>query len=250
LPISRLSPSEWHQCLERRGDGQYPLLIDVRNYYESRIGFFPGSSPINTETHRSACEAVDRLVSKVSPSDPVYLYCTGGIRCEKMAAYLTQLKGFTNVKSLQGGILAYTKAFPGNQSLFKGVNFTFDQRLVSRVTDDVLTQCDQCGKACDLYANCLYCDLLFIQCTPCKEKFSQCCSKECTGIHFNMPAERKRALTTHLRRLCKLPGNPGFLRPTMKKRNTVSYLDEVPNLPAFVLPKPPKRREENGKRSR
>lgn len=234
VSMGRLSPSEWHEALQKRegqsGEEQRPVLIDVRNYYESRIGTFPGSIPMGTETHRSACSSVDKIVADLPSSTPLMLYCTGGIRCEKMAGYLTQMKGFSNVKSLQGGILAYTTQFPGKQSLFKGVNFTFDGRLVSRVTEDVLAECDQCGVLFDAYANCAYCDLLFIQCSECKERFKGCCSDECIQIKESLLPEQRRALTTRLRQLCKLPGNPGFLRPTLQQRQAVTYLTELSNL--------------------
>ena len=36
-------------------------------------------------------------------------YCTGGIRCVKVGAYLEQEMGFKNVSRLAGGIIAYDR---------------------------------------------------------------------------------------------------------------------------------------------
>jgi len=40
------------------------------------------------------------------------------------------------------------------QSKFKGVNYVFDERIASRITEDVLTSCEMCGEQCDAYGNC------------------------------------------------------------------------------------------------
>jgi hypothetical protein len=110
-------------------------------------------------------------------------YCTGGIRCVKINAYLEQRLGFRNVHRLQGGIIAYARelesqskpssditevevtlvapSLPSSkderniaESRFKGVNYVFDERIGSRITDHVLTSCQLCGKKCDSYSNC------------------------------------------------------------------------------------------------
>jgi UPF0176 protein len=67
--------------------------------------------------------------------DKILLYCTGGIRCEKVAAYLVH-KGFKDVNKLQGGINNFAKYLEnGNNQLifhnspFKGRNFVFDNRI-------------------------------------------------------------------------------------------------------------------------
>jgi predicted sulfurtransferase len=49
-------------------------------------------------------------VLKDKPKDaPILTYCTGGIRCVKINAYLEQKMGFKNVGRLAGGIISYTK---------------------------------------------------------------------------------------------------------------------------------------------
>jgi UPF0176 protein len=94
-------------------------------------------------------------------------YCTGGIRCVKVAAYLEQELGFTNVTRLDGGIVSYAQyaRSAGVQSKFKGKNYVFDGRMSERVTADVLSGCVQCGAPCDDHRNCanVRCHTRFIQ---------------------------------------------------------------------------------------
>ncbi|MEO8237436.1 MAG: sulfurtransferase, partial [Flavobacterium sp.] len=64
----------------------------------------------------------------------------------------------------------------------------FDNRLGERITDDIISQCHQCGKPCDNHTNCENdgCHLLFIQCDECKAAMENCCSSECLEI-VHMP---------------------------------------------------------------
>jgi UPF0176 protein len=74
------------------------------------------------------------------------------------------------------------------ESKFIGKNFVFDNRLGERITDDIISQCHQCGKPCDNHTNCENdgCHLLFIQCDECKAAMQNCCSAECLEV-VNMP---------------------------------------------------------------
>eukprot|EP00960_Hanusia_phi_P004479 130714-Hanusia_phi.AAC.4 len=75
------------------------------------------------------------------------IYCTGGIRCVKVGAYLKQTMGFKDVKRLRGGIVSYLRDLNETcggdekevekQSLFKGVNYVFDGRIGQLVTRQV-----------------------------------------------------------------------------------------------------------------
>ena len=113
------------------------------------------------------------------------MYCTGGIRCEKASAYFKH-QGFKNVFQLEGGIINYAKQIQEEslESKFIGKNFVFDHRLGERITDDIVSQCHQCGKPCDNHTNCENegCHLLFIQCDECKAEMENCCSTECQEI--------------------------------------------------------------------
>jgi UPF0176 protein len=126
----------------------------------------------------------------------VLMYCTGGIRCEKASAYLRH-HGFEDVNQLHGGIISYAQEIKqkGIESKFKGKNFVFDERLGERITDDILSNCHQCGEPCDTHTNCanVDCNLLFIQCDSCKNAFNGCCSNECMEI-IALPEETQKEL--------------------------------------------------------
>jgi len=170
------------------------LLIDMRNHYESEVGHFEGAWCPDVDTFREQLPlVVDEL--KDNKDKTVVMYCTGGIRCEKASAYL-KYKGFENVYQLNGGIINYARQVreSGLPNKFKGKNFVFDERLEERITDDVIAQCHQCGDAFDHHTNCKNkgCNLLFIQCPKCSEKFEGCCSEDCREV-INWPEEKQKA---------------------------------------------------------
>ncbi|MBP7409036.1 MAG: rhodanese-related sulfurtransferase [Flavobacteriales bacterium] len=173
------------------------LVIDMRNNYESAIGYFEGAYLPKAETFRGAIdEVVDTLRRAERDNDQeILLYCTGGIRCEKASSYLKH-HGFTNVGQLQGGIIDYARQIKaqGLPSKYKGQNFVFDERLAERITDDVVSTCMQCGTESDRISNCqeVTCNMLLVQCEACAEKFAECCSPSCREIHL-LPDEVQRA---------------------------------------------------------
>lgn len=177
---THLSAREFNELL----DEPETVVVDMRNNYESAIGRFENALTPNSYTFREELPMTKEAL-KGKEEQKVLLYCTGGIRCEKASAYLKH-HGFKNVYQLHGGIIDYKHQIEreGLSSKFKGKNFVFDERLGERITDDVLAHCYQCETVCDDYTNCenLECNLLFIQCTSCKDKFSGCCSVECQAI--------------------------------------------------------------------
>ena len=171
------------------------IVIDMRNHYEYEVGHFENAIEIPSDTFREQLPmAADKM--KENKDKNIILYCTGGIRCEKASAYMLH-RGFKNVFHLEGGIINYVnKAKEKNLPLkFHGKNFVFDQRLGERVTDEIISQCHQCGKPADSHVNCVNdaCHLLFIQCDECKEKYESTCSKECLDF-IHLPADEQKKL--------------------------------------------------------
>ncbi|MCH9664538.1 MAG: hypothetical protein K0U41_01675, partial [Gammaproteobacteria bacterium] len=58
----------------------------------------------------------------------IAIYCTGGIRCEKIGKYMKK-RGVKNVYQLQGGILKYLQEVKNNENLWEGECFVFDERI-------------------------------------------------------------------------------------------------------------------------
>ena len=66
------------------------LLLDCRNDYESDEGRFSGAEPLGTQTFAASWEALRDRLSGVDRATPILTYCTGGIRCVKVNAFLEQ----------------------------------------------------------------------------------------------------------------------------------------------------------------
>ena len=176
-------------------DSEDTILIDMRNHYESEVGHFKGAWCPDVDTFRDQLPLVVNELED-QKDKTVVMYCTGGIRCEKASAYLKH-KGFKDVYHLEGGIIKYARDAKekGLKNKFIGKNFVFDERLNERITDDVIACCHQCGESFDDHTNCKNkaCNLLFIQCVKCAEKFEGTCSDACQTIAA-MPIKQQREL--------------------------------------------------------
>ncbi len=171
------------------------IVVDMRNAYESRIGHFENAICPDVDTFEEELPMVKEMLED-KKDEKILLYCTGGIRCEKTSAYLKS-HGFKDVNQLHGGIIQYAHEVQqkGLPNRFKGANYVFDERISERVSDDVLSECDQCDEKCDSFTNCAnaMCNLLFIQCETCKSKMENCCTAECQSV-IHMSEEEQKAL--------------------------------------------------------
>lgn len=161
------------------------ICVDMRNHYESEIGYFQGAITPDVDTFRDSLDLIEEDLKDYKEDKNLLMYCTGGIRCEKASAYYKH-KGFKNVFQLEGGIIEYTRQVTseGIENKFIGKNFVFDHRRAEKITDDVVATCHQCGVACDTHTNCANeaCHLLFIQCKSCSEKTENTCSSDCQEV--------------------------------------------------------------------
>ena len=172
------------------------VLVDMRNHYESEIGHFKNAITPDVDTFRDSLDIIEADLKDHKEDKKLVMYCTGGIRCEKASAYYKH-KGFKNVFQLEGGIIEYARQVQNLnlENKFLGKNFVFDHRRGERISDHVISQCHQCGKACDTHVNCANeaCHLLFIQCEECAAKMDNCCSDSCKEINA-LPYEEQKAL--------------------------------------------------------
>ncbi len=118
----KLTPLELKQWLDERR----PItLLDTRNDYEVKFGTFCNAVPIGIRHFRDFPAAV-RGLPAAWKQQPIVMFCTGGIRCEKAGPYLER-EGFQQVYQLEGGILRYFEECGGEH--FDGKCFVFDQRV-------------------------------------------------------------------------------------------------------------------------
>jgi UPF0176 protein len=176
-------------------DNPDTIVVDFRNHYESEVGHFKGAITPDVDTFRESLPIIEEQLKDHKEDKNLLMYCTGGIRCEKASAFFKH-KGFKNVYQLEGGIIEYTRQVKaeGLESKFIGKNFVFDHRLGERITDDIISQCHQCGKPCDTHTNCANeaCHLLFIQCEECAAAMEGCCSTDCVDV-IHLPEEEQKA---------------------------------------------------------
>lgn len=169
------------------------IIVDMRNHYESEIGHFKNAITPDVDTFRDALKVVeDELADKKDKN--ILMYCTGGIRCEKASAYYKH-KGFEKVFQLEGGIIEYARQVKKDklENKFIGANFVFDDRLAEQISEDVISNCHQCGTPYPKHTNCVNdaCHLLFIQCDNCKVEFDGCCSPECKEF-IALPEQKRK----------------------------------------------------------
>jgi len=171
------------------------LIVDMRNHYESEVGYFKNAITPDVDTFRDSLPIILETLQEEKDKN-ILMYCTGGIRCEKASAWFKH-KGFENVYQLDGGIIEYAKQVHEQnlENKFIGKNFVFDERLGERITNEVIATCHLCGEPCDAHTNCKNeaCHLLFIQCKSCAEKLNGCCSEACKEI-YALPIEEQRTL--------------------------------------------------------
>jgi UPF0176 protein len=115
-----VEPDRWNELIKKKTT----LIIDARKPFEHKVGTFRGASNPNVNNFRD----FPKYLNKVKKSQPVAMFCTGGIRCEKASVYLKN-NGFKNVYQLKGGILGYLEKIKKEKSLWKGECYVFDNRI-------------------------------------------------------------------------------------------------------------------------
>ena len=117
---SHVDPIKWNKLIKEKDT----VLIDARKPFEYDVGTFKGAINPDVDNFRD----FPKYLKKLKKNQPIAMFCTGGIRCEKASVYLEN-KGFNNIYQLNGGILNYLKKTNKKKSLWKGECFVFDNRI-------------------------------------------------------------------------------------------------------------------------
>ena len=78
-----------------------PILLDVREHWETKLCRLPNSVHI-------PIEEIEYRTDELNPTDEIVVYCHQGVRSAAVAQYLRSL-GFTSVKNLAGGLDAWAR---------------------------------------------------------------------------------------------------------------------------------------------
>ena len=85
------------------------IVLDCRNGYESEMGTFEHAQPLNTTKFSESWDILSNILDDIPKDTRILTFCTGGIRCVKVNAYLRQKLGYTNTGRLKDGIVAYER---------------------------------------------------------------------------------------------------------------------------------------------
>jgi UPF0176 protein len=126
-PLSKrghyINPAQWNALISDPDT----IIIDTRNAYEVEMGTFKGAVNPGIRTFKQLPEFVRSTLADAKQKK-IATFCTGGIRCEKFTAWMTE-QGYENVYHLKGGILKYIEETPKQQSQWQGQCFVFDERV-------------------------------------------------------------------------------------------------------------------------
>lgn len=182
-PLPQLEADEWDAFID---SGREHTLIDVRNWYETKCGKFPGAVDPKTSSFGEFPAWVKN--AGLDKKKPVLMYCTGGIRCEK-AAILMRNEGFEEVYQLKGGILRYFEAATRNS--FEGECFVFDHRVAVDAKlspSERFRLCPHCGNPGERKISCSNCGKHAQVCENCQWPKDSSCSKNC-AYHLKIRAK-------------------------------------------------------------
>ena len=124
-PGVQLDSAQWRALL---ADPEV-VVIDNRNSFEFRLGRFRGAIDPQVGSFRDLPAFIEnRAAGWKARGQRIAMYCTGGIRCEKTAAWMQEAFDL-EVQQLEGGILRYLAETPDSQADWQGECFVFDNRI-------------------------------------------------------------------------------------------------------------------------
>ena len=136
----KIKPKDWNNLISDKET----ILIDVRNNFEVEMGTFKNSINPNTKSFTEFKSYLKNNLNKAKDKK-IAMFCTGGIRCEKISSYMIK-KGFKDVSQLDGGILSYLEKTSHENSLWNGECFVFDNRVSvkNELKDGTYELCHAC----------------------------------------------------------------------------------------------------------
>ncbi len=176
----KISIDEFKNVIDKGNSSDY-LILDMRNNYEYDLGHFKNAQPAGTMTFRETEKYIADYRAK-SGDKEVIMYCTGGIRCEKLAVLLKN-SGMENVKQLDGGVIKYTNLH--NDGNWLGNLYTFDDRVSTFIGDSethtIIGKSHYSGDPAETMYNCRYsiCNKQIIANPKEYKKHFGFCSEEC-----------------------------------------------------------------------
>lgn len=173
-----LEPKEFKEALL----DEDTIVLDTRNDYEYDLGHFRGAVRPEIRNFRELPQWIQENKEKFMEKR-VVVYCTGGIRCEKLSGWLVR-EGFKDVGQLNGGIANYGKDPEVQGELWDGKMYVFDERIsvdINQVEPTVVGKDWYDGTPCERYVNCCNpeCNRQILTSKENEAKYVRGCSVEC-----------------------------------------------------------------------
>lgn len=131
-------------------------ILDMRNDYEWQLWHFKWAIPAGTVNFREVQDLIKKYKEKLK-NKKVVMYCTGGIRCEKLSTLLHE-EWVDNFYGLEGWVVQYTNKHNDGNRL--GNLYTFDGRVSCPIWDEnthtSIAECIYTGEKTNTCENCRY----------------------------------------------------------------------------------------------
>ncbi len=139
-----IEPKDWNALIADPDT----IVLDARNRYETHLGTFARAIDPKIKTFKELPAFIKKNLADAGRQN-IAAFCTGGIRCEKLTAWMKQ-QGYENVYHLKGGILKYLEEIPAEKSLWQGECYVFDERVAvghGLTPSKTASMCKACGHA-------------------------------------------------------------------------------------------------------
>jgi UPF0176 protein len=191
-----LEPKKFYKYLQKEN----VFILDVRNDYEYNLGHFKNAINPNIKNFRDLPNWIEKKIS-IFKNKKILIYCTGGVRCEKISSFLKQ-KGINEVYQLKGGIIKYSQDKDIQGDLFYGKMYVFDQRISMKVNykEDIIVGKDYFDKTpCERYINCNNpkCNKQILCSEQNEKKYLGSCSLICSLNNPNPNLKQKNKRINH-----------------------------------------------------
>ena len=177
--LQLLDVDDFKKVVDEQSDDR--AILDMRNTYEYKLGHFKGALPAGTINFRETKDLFEKYKEKFA-GKKVLMYCTGGIRCDKLSV-LCKKHGIDNFYALDGGVVKYVHSHNDGNRL--GNLYTFDGVVSKQIGDDkthtTVGQCIYSGEPTDNATNCRYspCNARILAKPAEFKKHAGFCSQEC-----------------------------------------------------------------------